>query len=293
MATNHEYKLGAALSALSMAGMQIVASAGSTGVLAQTTLLRPPASTQPMGMNNGATNTQASQLGGRTGPVAVTPDRNHPVSDLSTTQPPVPGTHHKGGDAAGDVVIGTQVLKGVSVGKSQKLAAMSAMLLAAAKTETDQIKKANLETAAKAPDMDTGVSLTLTNPTATLGYLTLIGAQIDFSKGIVTISPSDLKPQYGGVAAGVLCDFKRNGKKSGFYLMNFVVEIPPSGGATKMKTLVGATGSTGGHSFSVSPGVQQILVPINLADYAIYVSLASDGPFNFKSCDISTVNSPA
>ncbi|MES2583741.1 MAG: hypothetical protein V4627_13560 [Pseudomonadota bacterium] len=209
-----------------------------------------------------------------------------PVGPASTTGAATPAA------TASNALLGTQVLQGTAVGKREKLAAVSAMLLAAAKIEPDQIKKANLEAAAKAPDMDAGVSLTLANPKAALGYLTLRGAGIDFNKGTVYISPRDAEAQYGGVAAGVLCDFKRNGKQAGFYLMNFVVEIPPDGSTKKMKTLVGATASTSRPTFPVSPGLQQILVPISLAGSDSYVSLASDGPFIFKSCDISTVNSP-
>ena len=154
-------------------------------------------------------------------------------------------------------------------------------------------KKTALEATAKAPDMDAGVSLTLANPKATLGFLSFRGAGIDFDKGTVYIHPSNPEPKFGGVAAGVLCDFKRNGKQTGFYLMNFVVEITSDMPTKKMKALVGATASTSGPTLSVSPGVQQILVPISLESNASYVALASDGPFIFKSCDISTVNSPS
>lgn len=48
-----------------------------------------------------------------------------------------------------------------------------------------------------------------------------------------------------------------------------------------------------GNPVAVSPGIMQILVLINLASGQRYVSLSSDGPFNFKFRDISTVNSPA
>ena len=195
------------------------------------------------------------------------------------------------GIATLDVV---RVVSGASFSPTQKLAAAAAMFSAAASSEKDPQKKAMLLKASESKSMDAGVSLTLANPKAALGYLTFLHANVNFDKGDVSITPEKFDPKFGGVAAGVLCDFKRNGKQSGFYLMNFVVEIPTGNqAATKMKTLVGATGSTNGSVFSVSPGVRQILVPIDLSGYSNYVSLASDGYFIFKSCDISTVNSPA
>lgn len=302
MGTHHECNLGAALSALAMAALLVATGAGSTAVLAQTGSLQAPSSglrTAPrtgMGVDNTPSAPLASPvaapLAGPTG--AGQPHNIHrPLPVAATPAGPVPTTGATVPLATANyAVLGTQVLQGAAVGKREKLAAVSAMLLAAARTEPDQIKKANLEAVAKAPDIDAGVSLTLANPKAALGHLTLRNAGIDFSKGVLYISPQNPEPKFGGVAYGVLCDFKRNGKQTGLYLMNFVVEIPPDASTKKMKTLIGATASTVGNTFPVSPGVQQILVPINLESYDSYVSLSSDGPFIFKSCDINTVNSP-
>lgn len=273
MTSKHERKPSAVLSNFAVITLLAIAGAGASAVWAQSTSLRPPGSaTSPMG---------ASQLNSRP-QLSVTPAVPAAAGSLAATP----------GATANTAELGTQVLHGAAVGKREKLAAVSSMLLAAAKTEQDQVKKAALEAAAKAPDMDAGVSLTLANPKAPLGHLSFIDASINFDKGDVYISPKDPKSAMGGVGPGVQCDFKRNVNNTGFYLMNFVVEITPDMPTKKMKTLVGVTSSTGGQTFAVSPGVLQILVPLKPSTSKTFVTLASDGPFYFKSCDISTVHSP-
>ncbi len=298
MATLHEYRLGAALSALAVAAMLVVAGAGSTAVLAQTSTLQAPSSgfkTAPRsGM--GADNTPSSPLASPVAAPLTLPIAQRGIVPASGTAPVRIGASAA---VAKTYMVKAHVVQGAALNATQKLGMATAALAELARQAKEQQDKETEEKIAqlqKTLSMGNSVTLSLLTPKSPIGNATLrvgMANKVDFEKNQVAFNPNTLK-QYGDLLGwpAAYCDF--NAPEDGFYMVAFTVENPPyTSGTTTVTAGIGRSGPWGPQNeakTALSKGLSIVAVIQELRKGEHAVSrITSDHLFAFNACEISRI----
>ena len=297
MATNLECKLGTALSALVTAAILLVAGAGGTAVLAETTTLQGPISGLKTAPRNGlgVGNTSSPLTSPVAAPLTAPMGQTGLAPANATTQVRV------GANALGTkkYLLKAQVVPGAILSATQKLTTAMAALAELAKQAKEQQDKETEDKIAllqKTLSIGNSATLSLLSPKSPIGNATLsvgMADRVDFERNHVQFSPGSLKkfgPLIGWPAA--YCDFKV--PEVGFYMVAFTVENYPNvGGTTTVTASIGSAGAWGPQSeamATLNKGISVVAVVREFnKDENVISRITSDDIFGFSSCEISRI----
>lgn len=294
MATHRECNLGAALSAVAMAAVFVMVSAGSATVLAQTSTLQPPSSglkaapRTGLGVGNTPATTLAAPAAAQMGQTGAAPANS--MANVRVSKTPAVTKIYQ---------VKAQVVPGATLSSAQKLVTAAAALDELARQAKEQQDKETEEKIAlmkKTLSIGNSATLSLLSPNSPVGNAVLsvgMANSVNFEKNQVSFQPSSLK-QYGNLIGwpAANCSFKV--AEDGFYMVAFTVENSPNvGGATTVTAGIGPTGMWNPENTSkaaLNKGVSVVAVAqeFHKGQYA-YARITSDDIFAFNSCEISRI----